>query len=111
MEDIEAGAEDVDGSPTFVQIGSVHQGRLRASAQRNTEAGNGREIIARILKSSGKQLQSTLLTALASRIETGPFAKVKQLLQELIERLQKEAANEANQKGWCDKSTADAKQK
>merc|ERR1719215_2157673 len=57
------------------------------------------------------ELKSTLLTALAGQIAKDPFGKIKTLIQELIERLMQEANDEANQKGWCDKATADAKQK
>merc|ERR1719456_2032402 len=64
-----------------------------------------------LLKGKGQQLKSTLLSALATKISADPLAKVKKLIQELIERLLTEAANEANQKGWCDKATADATQK
>merc|ERR1719269_478132 len=64
-----------------------------------------------LLSSQGMKIKSTLLIKLASTIATDPFAKVKKLIQELIERLLTEAANEANQKGWCDKATADAEQK
>merc|ERR1719395_133701 len=64
-----------------------------------------------LLKTSGQKLKSTLLTELAGKIAVDHFAKIKKLIQELIERLLQEAANEANQKGWCDKATADATQK
>merc|ERR1719164_162395 len=68
-------------------------------------------MIVSLLKGKGQELKSTLLTALASKIAADPLAKVKKLIQELIQRLLTEAANEANQKGWCDKATADATQK
>merc|ERR1719362_1303651 len=68
-------------------------------------------IVAELLRQQGSELKSTLLTALAGKIAADPFAKVKQLIQELVERLLTEAANEANQKGWCDKASKDAKQK
>merc|ERR1719145_283730 len=64
-----------------------------------------------LLKNQGQHLKSALLMSLATRIAADPFAKIKKLIQELIERLLTEAANEADQKGWCDKAMADAKQK
>lgn len=105
MAAIEEAADEADAAPSLVQM---RQGSLRASRR---HGGDGRDAIAEVLKSSGNKLQSTLLTALASRIAADPFAKVKQLIQELIERLLQEASTEATQKGWCDKSIADAKQK
>merc|ERR1719301_225984 len=68
-------------------------------------------MIVSLLKGKGQQVKSTLLMSLATKIAADPLAKVKKLIQELIERLLTEAANEANQKGWCDKATADATQK
>merc|ERR1719199_767313 len=105
MEAIEAEAEASESEPLgFLQ---------KRSVQKHEPASNdaGREMIVSLLKGKGKELKSTLLTSLATQIAGDPFAKIKKLIQELIERLLTEAANEANQKGWCDKATADATQK
>jgi len=106
MEAIEAEAEISESSEAvgFLQKRSVQKHAPAA-------ADGGRDLIISLLKGKGQELKSTLLTSLASRIAADPFAKIKKLIQELIERLLQEAANEANQKGWCDKATADATQK
>jgi len=71
----------------------------------------GRQAVVDILSRSGKSLRSVALTALANQIAQDPFAKIKVLIQELIERLLTETSKEADHKGWCDKATKDAKQK
>merc|ERR1719203_559308 len=110
MSAIENAAEEADMAPSLVQASANKRGMLRASVKRHPEVGS-RDVIVRLLKQKGQQFKSTLLTALASKIAADPFAKVKQLIQELIERLLQQAANDANQKGWCDKAISDVKQK
>merc|ERR1711959_716261 len=77
----------------------------------SVKAADGRQAVMALLRKEGMALHSTMLTALASQIAADPFAKIKKLIQELIERLLQEAANEANQKGWCDKALGDAEQR
>merc|ERR1719272_463158 len=103
METIEAEVESVE-APGFLQ-------KLQIKSHKQAPSDAGREIIINLLKGTGMKLHSTLLTALATRIAADPFAKIKKLIQELIERLLSEAANESSQKGWCDKAMADASQK
>merc|ERR1719311_1218079 len=102
MDAIEAEAEVTEEAPGFLQQRSV---------QKHEPEDAGRQLIISLLNNKGKELKSTLLSSLATKIAADPFAKIKKLIQELIERLLTEAANEANQKGWCDKATADATQK
>jgi len=68
-----------------------------------------------MVKKLAKEQHSTQLAQLASRISTvlkysaadgeDPFAKVKGLIEELIERLVAEAGAEASQKAYCDEET------
>merc|ERR1719424_1146745 len=105
MEAIEAEAEASESAPMgFLQ---------KLSVQKHEPASNdgGRQLIVALLKGKGQELKSTLLVSLAAQVAADPFVKIKNLIQELIERLLTEAANEANQKGWCDKAMADATQK
>merc|ERR1719409_302386 len=107
MESIEAEAEAAEAEKPvaflqkFLQKSKVSPHSLDAA----------RDYVINMLTTQGVKSKSTLLSQLAVQIRADPFAKIKKLIQETIERLLHEAAEEANQKGWCDKAQGDAKQK
>lgn len=113
MEAFEAEAEASEGSPSFLQKRMVKAKSVLAALSRHTAADPdvAKNAVMELLHAQGLKLHSTLLIGLANQIKSDPFAKVKKLIQDLIERLLAEAADEANQKGWCDKAMADAEQK
>jgi len=77
--------------------------------------------VVNLVRSLGREQKSAQLTQLATRIsivmkqETAhgadPFAKVRDLISSMIDRLQKEAGEEASHKAYCDKELADTKTK
>merc|ERR1719487_837343 len=73
------------------------------------------------IKSLAAKMHSTQLTQLASRIAAtirygssngdDPFAKVKGLIVDMIDKLMKEAQEEASLKAYCDEEMAKTQQK
>merc|ERR1719217_1494078 len=94
--------DDVYADVVFVQtkMAQVHKHKV-ATGLRNQAI--------TMLKKKGKALKSHTLELAAMQMAADPFAKVKGLLQGLIERLLKEATDEATQKGWCDTELGKAK--
>jgi hypothetical protein len=93
--------DDLDDSnwATFIQR-DVR--RASESSEALEESLKPRNRIIALLKASASDLKSPDLTFLAMKIAEDPFAKVKVLIQQLIQRLLAESKNEASHKGWCD---------
>jgi len=91
------------GVKVFLQVSSKTQSK-------DEESGAKRDRVIAIL--SKMDDRSYLFTQLKSEARTGgPFDKVKGLIESMITRLEKEAAEEADAKAFCDKETSESKAK
>jgi histone H3/H4 len=103
-----AGAADTY-LPTLLQgkkgVKSSSLAQLRAVSDSESQHAT-RAQLTLFLQSQAKQLNSRLLSALASRVEFDPFVKVRKMVKDLIVKLMNEANEEATHKGWCDTELA-----
>jgi len=91
------------GVKVFLQVSSKTQSK-------DEESGAKRDRVIAILSKMNDR--SYLFTQLKSEARTGgPFDKVKGLIESMITRLEKEAAEEADTKAFCDKETSESKAK
>merc|ERR1719506_1756361 len=94
-----SGAAD-EHLPSFIQTRKSFA-LLRAIASSERSAAVHRAII--FLQGRAKKAESRILANLAAKVtEGGPFDKVVEMIKDLIQKLSTEAAEEADQKSWCD---------
>merc|ERR1719235_1046667 len=98
---LQGGAKTPDSytDVVFTQLKGV---RSSQNVAESTKAKQERLDTVTKIKRAAQKLNSPELGLLAMKIAADPFAKVKELIQQLITRLLTESQNEATQKGWCD---------
>merc|ERR1719460_2442497 len=95
----------------------VSYGFVQVSMSTSTDLANFEAV--RLIRDLAQKQKSTALAQLASRIVTAMrgkhgadiFAKVKGLIQDMIEKLQAEAEADATEKAFCDKEMAETEAK
>jgi len=80
---------------------SLLQTRLIAKSHDDNEDSKARAL--RSIQQLGKKFHSNSLITLAYRASASPFAKVQGMVEDMIAKLEQEAAEEATQKAFCDK--------
>jgi len=82
---------------------------LQTSAR--TESMDSRGQVVKVLTGLSKKFHSYALTQLVSSARSDPFGKIRGLIEGMIAKLTKEAAEEADQKAFCDEELSESKAK
>merc|ERR1719156_492753 len=99
--------EDDDLQVSFVQKVAVSKTALRLVKKAGVVPAKADEDLIRskliaIFRDAGKKYRSPVLSTLAVKVAEDPFVKIKGMIQDMIEKLLEEEADEANHKGYCD---------
>jgi len=83
---------------SFLQARTEVRVAVRASDDRKVTA-------LRMIQQLGKRLRSTALVALAYRAAGDPFGKVRGMIEDMLSKLQQEAAEAATQEAFCNEES------
>merc|ERR1719395_216040 len=84
---------------------------LQVKSTLDDDDSNVRNQVAAILKKVAKKTPAFALNQLVSAAKSDTFGKIKGLIESMIDRLEKEAAEEADAKAFCDTETSKSKAK
>merc|ERR1719428_1260872 len=87
-----AAVETIDSELAFVQV----------------TGSDARTAVVSQLRKLGRSLNSFGLMQLAAAAAADPFGKVKSMIEDMVEKLEKEAAEEETEHQWCVKETAES---
>jgi hypothetical protein len=89
--------------PGLLQTGQAVQVQLSFAQVRSVSEFDGRQQEAsRYLRNEGSRLNSWVLAQVADKVNSDPFAKVKDMITGMVEKLLQEQAEESEHKAWCD---------
>lgn len=78
--------------------------QLSSGAKRDIDDVFGAEKVSSFLRRRGEDLKSKILVQLAEVAQADPFAKVKKMIQELLNRLEEEKNKDQTEFAWCDEN-------
>jgi len=81
--------------------------KVKIGAARSSDDPKARAL--RVIADLGRKFRSTALVALAYSAASDPFGKVRSMVEDMITKLQQEAAEEATQKAFCDEEMSKSK--
>jgi len=115
------GAAKITYGESFLQVSAVNSLGNALGSKLRTRADLANFEVVNLIRKLAHEQRSAMLQQLATRISTAiknsathgedPFAKVKGMISDMIEKLLKQAGEEAEHKAYCDKELADTAQK
>merc|ERR1719160_2216137 len=85
--------------------------RVRTRKEAVHVGDDARSQVVRILRQISKKAHSYKLMQLVASARSDPFGKIRGLIEDMIAKLTKEAAEEADQKSFCDEEIGESKAK